>query len=304
VSGKADFVAVLVFDVSRWGRFQNPDEGACYEFLCRRAGVQVQYCSDVFPNDGSINSGILKSLRRAMAGEYVRELSERVSRAQKKIARSGFKLGGSPGYGLRRVLVDERGLFKGVLADGERKSLSKDRVTYTAGPKEEVAVVREIFTRFVKRGWSIRQIAEGLASGKSVRPGGAGWDFQAVYRILIHPKYTGCIVFNRTSSRFRSKAVTNPRDQWIVQHGSFEPLVSEELFQRAQLKLNSRTARKTDEELLAALIALLEQKGRLSEALINGSPVLPCANTYRLRFGSLAQAYEAAQNLRSKRRVR
>ena len=128
VTAQADFAAVLVFDVSRWGRFQNTDESACYEFLCRRAGVQVHYCADVFPNDGSLNSNILKSLRRAIAGEYIRELSERVSRAQKKIARSGFKLGGPAGYGLRRVLVNEDGRFKRVLADGDRKSLSKDRV--------------------------------------------------------------------------------------------------------------------------------------------------------------------------------
>ena len=107
VSAQADFAAVLVLDVSRWGRFQNTDESACYEFLCRRAGVQVHYCADVFLNDGSVNSSILKSLRRAMAGEYLREnLSERVSRAQQNIARRGFKLGGDAGYGLRRVLVD------------------------------------------------------------------------------------------------------------------------------------------------------------------------------------------------------
>ena len=36
-----DFQAVIVFDVSRWGRFQDCDEAACYEFLCRRAGIAV-----------------------------------------------------------------------------------------------------------------------------------------------------------------------------------------------------------------------------------------------------------------------
>jgi DNA invertase Pin-like site-specific DNA recombinase len=30
-SGQADFSTILVYDVSRWGRFQEPDEGAYYE---------------------------------------------------------------------------------------------------------------------------------------------------------------------------------------------------------------------------------------------------------------------------------
>ena len=39
VSGRAQFKAILVYDVSRWGRFQDVDEAAHYEFLCRSAGI-------------------------------------------------------------------------------------------------------------------------------------------------------------------------------------------------------------------------------------------------------------------------
>ena len=35
VSGVAGYRAILVYDVSRWGRFQDTDEAAHYEFLCR-----------------------------------------------------------------------------------------------------------------------------------------------------------------------------------------------------------------------------------------------------------------------------
>ena len=41
-SGQADFSVVLVYDVSRWGRFQDSDESAHYEYLCTRAGVRVE----------------------------------------------------------------------------------------------------------------------------------------------------------------------------------------------------------------------------------------------------------------------
>jgi DNA invertase Pin-like site-specific DNA recombinase len=40
-SGQTDFGHLLVFDVSRWGRFQDVDESAHYEFICRQAGIRV-----------------------------------------------------------------------------------------------------------------------------------------------------------------------------------------------------------------------------------------------------------------------
>src|SRR5215470_13587531 len=44
-SGHADFGHILVYDVSRWGRFQDVDESAHYEFLCKQGGVKVAYCA-------------------------------------------------------------------------------------------------------------------------------------------------------------------------------------------------------------------------------------------------------------------
>ena len=76
--GTADFRAILVYDVSRWGRFQDADESAYYEFICKEAGIAVHYCAEQFENDGSLSATIIKSMKRAMAGEYSRELSVKV----------------------------------------------------------------------------------------------------------------------------------------------------------------------------------------------------------------------------------
>lgn len=54
-AGSPGFEAVLVFDISRWGRFQNSDEAAHYEYLCVKAGVRVVYCAEPFENDGQEN---------------------------------------------------------------------------------------------------------------------------------------------------------------------------------------------------------------------------------------------------------
>lgn len=74
-AGVADFSTILVYEISRWGRFQDADESAYYEYICKRAGTSVRYCAEQFENDGSPVSAIVKGVKRAMAGEYSRELS-------------------------------------------------------------------------------------------------------------------------------------------------------------------------------------------------------------------------------------
>jgi DNA invertase Pin-like site-specific DNA recombinase len=105
VGGKPSYKAVLVYDVSRWGRFQDPDEAAHYEFLCKAAGVSIHYCAEHFSNDGHPASLILKTLKRVMAAEYSRELSDKVFAGMTRVVNKGFRSGAHPGYGFRRMLL-------------------------------------------------------------------------------------------------------------------------------------------------------------------------------------------------------
>ncbi len=75
VSGRAAFKFILVLDISRWGRFQDADESAHYEFLCRSAGISVVYCAEPFLQDPTPIGSVFKALKRAMAGEFSRDLS-------------------------------------------------------------------------------------------------------------------------------------------------------------------------------------------------------------------------------------
>src|SRR5437667_2918440 len=127
-NGMAQFSCILVYDVSRWGRFQDADESAYYEYICRQAGVSVHYCAEQFENDGSPVSTIVKGVKRAMAGEYSRELSSKVFQGACRLIQLGYKQGGTAGFGLRRMLVDQSGQQKGALKLGEQKSIQTDRV--------------------------------------------------------------------------------------------------------------------------------------------------------------------------------
>src|SRR5258708_1607912 len=159
VSGKAEYRAILVYDVSRWGRFQDSDEAAHYEFLCKSAGVPVHYCAETFANDGTMPSLIMKALKRTMAAEYSRELGTKVFDGQKRLATLGFKQGGVPGYGLRRMLVDGNRRPKQQLASGERKSIATDRVILVHGPADEVECVRSIYRMLLSERRSVYGIA-------------------------------------------------------------------------------------------------------------------------------------------------
>jgi DNA invertase Pin-like site-specific DNA recombinase len=101
-SGDADFDHILVYDVSRWGRFQDVDESVHYEFLCKENGIKVAYCAEQFDNDGSLLSSIIKNIKRVMAAEYSRELSIKVHAGQCRVAGLGFRAGGPLNFGLRR----------------------------------------------------------------------------------------------------------------------------------------------------------------------------------------------------------
>ena len=128
--GRADYKALLVYGVSRLGRFQDTDEAATYELRLRSAGIEVQYASEQFRNDGSIGSSIIKTVKRAMAGEYSRELSVKVFAGQSNLIRLGFRQGGAAGFGLRRLLVDQSGSSKTSQQEGvqgNRREYRPDR---------------------------------------------------------------------------------------------------------------------------------------------------------------------------------
>ena len=161
-SGNVDFEAILVYDVSRWGRFQDPNEASHYVWLCKSAGIAVHYCAEQVENDGSMGSSIVTTVKQVMAGEYSRELSVKVFKGQCRLITLGYRQGGPPGFGLRRMLVDEHGQHKGILDRGEHKSIATDRVVLVEGPDEEVAIVREIYRQFVEDQRSERQIADWL----------------------------------------------------------------------------------------------------------------------------------------------
>lgn len=293
-SGVAPFRAILVYDVSRWGRFQDADESAYYEYVCKRAGIKVEYCMEQFANDGSPVSTIIKSVKRAMAGEYSRELSNKVFKGQCRLIQLGYRQGGPAGFGLRRMLIDQSGTPKGILNRGEQKSLQTDRVILVPGPEDEVRVVRTIYEQFVKQGRVEQTIANDLNGAGVPSSCGRPWTRSMVHQILSNEKYIGNNVYNRVSFKLKKKRVVNPPEMWVRADEAFDAIVEPELFYMARGIIQERHRHFSDEEMLTRLRTLLAVHPELTAALIDETDGMPSSSAYRSRFGSLINAYRLA----------
>ncbi len=285
------FAAILVYDVSRWGRFPDPDEAAAYEQLCKRNGIRVIYCAEQFDNDNSLGSTILKNLKRSMAAEYSRELSVKVFAGHRNLVQRGYRQGGAPGFGLRRQLIDEYHNVKGILHPGERKSLQTDRVILIPGPEEEVTVVHRIYNLFLNEGMPERVIASVLNREGYRTDLGRLWTRGTVHQILTNEKYIGNNVYNRTSFKLKIKHRSNPPEEWIRKNGAYEAMVPTDWFVRVQAIIVARSRHLDDNEMLGVLKQLLDRHGALSGLIIDEQDGAPSSATYRTRFGSLLRAY-------------
>ena len=290
-SGRADFDHILVYDVSRWGRFQDIDESAHYEFICRQAGIKVHYCAEQFDNDGSMLSSIVKNLKRVMAAEYSRELSTKVFAGTSRNVRLGFRHGGPLGYGLSREVFDENHHLKGQLKKGEYKSIRTDRIGVRPGTDDEVAVVRWIFDQCIQK-QSDAKIARELNQQAVPTGTGGPWKSHFVSRILQNENYIGNIVYNRTSQKLKTRTIQNPPDKWIRGAQCIKPTVDLAVFERVQRIIEDRRIEISEDEMLVRLRKTLQKRGRLSMAIIKETRGLPGSDTYRLHFGSMRDVYK------------
>ncbi|WP_343711925.1 recombinase family protein [Inquilinus sp.] len=286
-----DFNTILVLDVSRWGRFQDPDQAAHYEFICKQVGVQVAYCSEPFENDGSLASSVIKVIKRLMAGEFSRDLSARLMTAHLRHAQQGFIQGQSAPFGIRRQLVGHDGRPKQILLPGQRKALQGDRVQWILGPRSEIEIVRKIFDLYVNKKLSMLEIARRL----STMPQSSmfTWSDHRLRTILSNEIYIGNYIYNRTDNKLQGKTVKNDPSAWI-RKAIVPGIVPKHQFAKAQeIRARAHFMRHTysDNDLKKILRAILAKRGELSHTILLEEPDAPHPGTFAARFGSMELAF-------------
>lgn len=290
LSADRGFEAILVLDVSRWGRFQDPDEAAHYEFLCRRSGVAVKYCAEPWENDGSLTASVFKSLKRAMAAEYSRQLSDRCRSSLRRHMLAGGKCGGHPPYGFSRQIFEADGSPGRILGVGDRRGPNQT-VRLVHGPQAEMETVRTIFRLFVYEAMGVTAIAHHLnAAGVPYRRSGP-WAGDRVQHVLRNEIAVGLYSFNRTTMHLGSAKTANDPADWIKVRIA-KPIVSARLYRAAQTKFSELHRNIwTDAEMIAKLRALLKRHGHLTRTLIDRSEEVQGVSAYKRRFGTLEAAF-------------
>lgn len=292
LSPDCPFSILLVLDVSRWGRYQDPDEGAHYEFVCRQAGVDVRYCNESFENDGTATASLVKGLKRVMAADYSRQLSERVRAGLKRQSLKGCWCGGRPAYGFRRQVFAKDGSPGPVLSNGQRAQFAGQSVRLTHGPAEEVRAIRAIFQMFADENLTMAEISRRLNRSGPAYSDGAEWTHGRVRLVLANELAIGIHVLNRWSQKLSDRGNHPPPENW-VRIKVLPPIVTAARFSVAQQRLCALSGRHhSNTELLNRLRALLKIHGRLSGTIITADGSAG-TSTYKRRFGSLDLAYVA-----------
>ena len=246
----------------------------------------------MFSNDGSPMANIVKGLKRAMASEYSRELSDKVFRGQSHLARLGWHVGARGPYGMRRMMVSPTGKQRGTMDSGERKSLQSDKVILVPGPPKEIAIVRQIFDWFLNEKIYYQTIADRLnAMGVAPPAYCRGWSKEIVKSILINPKYLGTMIYNRTTERLSTPKRKNPPSDWIIKEQAFTPIIDRRTYERAQRRIQSNIRVHKDDYLEESLRRALALHGRLSISALKATKGAPSAIAYRRRYGTMRAAY-------------
>ena len=234
-SNSPHFDYVLFYDISRWGRFLDQDEGAYYAFICKQNGKTLVNVYRGFPQEGQeMMTSIVNSVDRAMAAEYSRVLSGKVWFGCIKVSQQGYSAGGTSCYGMARLLLDESKKPIGILKKGEHKLISNQRVSFTPLGDETTQAVKDMFELLVHHWKTPNEIAEIMNDRGVFSAKGGLWNREKIIRILTNQTYTGTRVYNKTWGRLKQRKRDNPKTEWVVTPNAFDGIVSLDLFNQAQ----------------------------------------------------------------------
>ncbi|CAN5581343.1 recombinase family protein [soil metagenome] len=288
------FDEVLVYDITRWGRFQDTDQAAYYEYHCRMHGVPVIYTMDPSVNSGTPMAALMKAIQRVSAADYSRTLSLKVVAGQTRLARENFVVGSAAPFGYRRQVVDSSGNPVVVLQRGQRKAIQDCHVKLIHGPKEEVAWAQRIFERYAGTTSSLADLVIELRNEGVVAHTGEPFTPEVIRHMLTNPIYVGQHVWGKTQKRLKGPTIKVPESEWILRPEYSEPMISEALFSRCARKILRRSGFiRSDDTLIAQLHAALTQNPALLPAQFGDVGLANC-HIYSRQFGSTASAYELA----------
>lgn len=289
VTQPKQFSTVLVYDVSRWGRFQDTDAAAYYEYHCRLHDAQVIYVAEMFGAEINPITAMLKSMKRAMAAEYSRELANKSRAGQHLVIARGYQIGQLPPLGYRRCSVSVDGQRRVVLEGKQRKIEFTDRIEWVLGPEPEVNLVQRICEMYGRTGLSYTDIARVVDAEGWRNHKGERLRNRSIATLVRNEALIGNFVWGR-KKRAKSMATCGPS-----RHDGCIPQVIDDatwdLMQR-RVALEARK-RRPGESLVEKLAQALERSPLLTTRDLRAQG-LPNRNTICDRLGPWSECLKQA----------
>lgn len=284
VTGSRAFSAVLVYDVSRWGRFQDTDAAAYYEYHCRLHGVQVIYVAEIFGPEANPISAMLKSMKRAMAAEYSRDLAGKARAGQHAVVERGFQMGPLPPLGYRRCSTSADGQRKVTLAIGQRKLAATDRIEWTLAGPEEVDLVKRICSLYANTRLTFADVARIGASEDWRDHRDRPITARSLATLVRNEALIGNFVWGR---RKRAPGLIAPSTS--RRDGCIPRLIDDETWARIQHRAALELDKRRAGELLEEKLHKAFERSPLLTTRDLRDHGLPCRQTLRDRMGSWAE---------------
>jgi DNA invertase Pin-like site-specific DNA recombinase len=285
------FSTILVYDISRWGRFQDTDASAYYEYHCRLHGVAVTYVQELATCTDSPIGSLIKGLKRAMAAEFSRELAIKTRAGQNSALDRGLHMGSLPCIGISRVAVSKGGTVERPLGPFEHKAFAREHVKWVRGPDEEVKLVQEIFNRYAYTDITFESLAHQLQIEGRVARSGKPITTWMLHSLIDCEAFVGNFVWGRwDKGRRRSESEEHFRRLTSV----LEPIITPDLWNAAQSKRKGRSHPVRSKEQLLHELRQATSRGSRITGLNLRSHGLASSSTYAKVLGSVRAAFELA----------
>lgn len=292
------FSRILVYDISRWGRFQDTDASAYYEYHCRLHGVAVLYVQEPLSGFDSPMAGLLKGLKRAMAAEFSRELAVKTRAGQTSALERGLHMGSLPCLGISRLAISKRGDAARELGPFEHKAFSREHVQWVRGPESEVRLVQESFRRYAYSDTSYEALARQLTIEGHVARNGRPITRYMLESLLGCEAFVGNFVWGRWDKGRRRKET---EEHFRRISGALESIIEPDVWQAVQAKRKKRTTLALPREQLLQDLRQAAAAGLSVTSLNLRRHGLAGACAYKRAFGSVRAAFDLAGIKRHRR---
>lgn len=215
---------VLCMDIDRLGRGGQKDAGIILETF-KYSGTKIATLDKTYDLENELDEE-LAEFKTFISRRELKIITKRLRRGLLETVKEGGYIANAP-YGYEKTVIDRRPSLK--------------------IKESEAYFVRMIFDLYVNQGVGCSVIAETLNNLGAKPRRSDRFCRTSVQHILRNPAMCGNIVWERTKWIRKGKLgndhcirMNQPEEQWIVTRGLHEPIVSQDLFDRAQTIYHGR----------------------------------------------------------------